>query len=274
MIVIPVLNVKSFKAIAFYLIALSSFTIAHASGELPQPTISVTGAAEVRAVPDEAVLTFSIESREVDLSSAVKDNDERISAVTAFLKESKIEAKDIRTEIIRIRPIFERVQSVGKGNAFQMPAQQVNAPGLAPGTAAQKKDKIKPIGYTARRSLSITIKDLKSFEDIYRGLIGKGVNDVGGIQFRTTELRKYRDEARLKAVKAAREKAEAMATELGATLSSVQTITENGTTGHSRMFQNSISPFGESSSNSSIATGVIEINASVHVVFRLGDTSL
>ncbi len=272
---IPVLNVKSFKTIAFFLIALSSFTIAHGNEELPQPTISVTGVAEVRAVPDEAVLTFSIESREADLNSAVKDNDDRISAVTAFLKESKIEAKDIRTEIIKIRPIFEKVQSGWQGKAMQMPAQQANAPALAARPAAKKKDRIKPIGYTARRSLSITIKDLKSFEDVYRGLIAKGVNDVGGIQFRTTELRKHRDEARLKAVKAAREKAEAMATELGATLSSVQAITENGSPGRTTMFQNSISRVGIfDESDSSIATGVIEITASVHVVFRLGNTEL
>ena len=79
----------------------------------------------------------------------------------------------------------------------------------------------------------------------------------------------------MKAVKAAREKAEAMATELGATLSSVQAITENGTPGRTPMFQNSISPAGIfDESDSSIATGVIEINASVHVVFRLGNTEL
>ena len=103
----------------------------------------------------------------------------------------------------------------------------------------------------------------------------QGVNDVGGIQFRTTELRKHRDAARLQAVKAAREKAEAMAGELGATLSSVQTITENNTPARSSFLQNSISPADVfSESNSSIAAGVIEIKASVHVVFRLGKTEL
>ena len=135
--------------------------------------------------------------------------------------------------------------------------------------------KAKPIGYAARRSLSITIKDLKSFEDIYRGLIGKGVNDVGGIQFRTTELRKHRDAARLQAVKAAREKATAMAGELGATLSSVQTVTESNTPVRSSFIQNSISPVDVfSESNSSVAAGVIEIQARVHVVFRLSNTEL
>ena len=40
------------------------------------PTISVSGAAEVRVIPDHAVLRFSIDSRAVELAVAVADNDE------------------------------------------------------------------------------------------------------------------------------------------------------------------------------------------------------
>ena len=226
-------------------------------------------------MPDKAVLTFSIGSRDADLSIAVKDNDDRIKAVIAFLKESKIEAEDIRTEVITIRPVFEQSQSGWKGPSAQLP-NPLGSSNAAPRIAASPGDKMaKVIGYTARRSLSVTIKDLKSFEDVYGGLIGKGVNDVGGIQFRTTELRKHRDAARLQAVKAAREKATAMAGELGATLSSVQTVTESNTPVRSSFIQNSISPVDVfSESNSSVAAGVIEIQARVHVVFRLSNTEL
>ena len=278
--------VKSLNACALCAISITllSFTKVHANDEPTHPTISVTGNAEVRVVPDEAVLTFSIESHDADLNAVAKDNDDRIKAVTAFLKESKIDAKDIRTEVITIRPIFERAKNVWKGQVPTPVFPQFNNAGLLPAVPQplakppQPRDKMakaKPIGYAARRSLSITIKDLKSFEDIYRGLIGKGVNDVGGIQFRTTELRKHRDAARLQAVKAAREKATAMAGELGATLSSVQTVTESNTPVRSSFIQNSISPVDVfSESNSSVAAGVIEIQARVHVVFRLSNTEL
>ena len=79
---------KSLNACALYVIAivLLSFTKVHANDEPTQPMISVTGNAEVRVVPDEAVLTFSIDSRDKDLNAVVKDNDDRIKAVTAFLK--------------------------------------------------------------------------------------------------------------------------------------------------------------------------------------------
>jgi len=253
-------------------LTLVVFSQGYVCADEPEPpTITVTGKAEVRVVPDEGVLTFSIESREKALDAAVKDNDEKIKSVTEFLLASKIEPKHIRTQVISIRPIFEQADKVQwKGQV----AQQMPIPNAAPAPRGNDKpDLIKPIGYTARRGLSVTITDLKSFEKIYRGLVERGVNDVGGIQFRTTELRKHRDEARRKAVRAAMEKAAAMAGELGATVAAVQTVTEDTGSRYSNyLSQNvfsSVTP--DSESGSSVPAGMIEINASVRIVFRLGD---
>ena len=46
-------------------------------------------------------------------------------------------------------------------------------------------------------------------------MLQAGATYIHGVDFRTTELRKYRDQARALAIKAAREKAEALARELG-----------------------------------------------------------
>jgi len=59
------------------------------------------------------------------------------------------------------------------------------------------------------------------------GLITNGVNNVQGIDFRTTELRKYRDQARALAIRAAREKAEAMVGDLGVKVGKPISITVN-----------------------------------------------
>ncbi len=237
--------------------------------------ISVSGSAEVKVEPDEAVLTFSVESREEKLDAAVTDNDSKIKSVIEYLKASKVESKNIRTQVISIQPIFES-NSPWKGQAYPSPLAPriVSSVPPAGNNAGNKKPKIKPIGFSARRQLSITITDLAAFEGIYRGLIERGVNDVGGVQFHTTELRKYRDQARLKAIRAAREKAEAMAGELGATLASVHSINEGGITGWQPMLQNSVSVAGGSGSSGTLAAGLIEINANVSVVFVLGETEL
>lgn len=244
--------------------------------DLQPPTITVTGTAEVRVIPDEAVLTFSIESREKELDAAVKDNNSKIKAVTEFLVSSKVDSKDISLQVISIRPIMDQAEkSAWKGQVAQqqLPLPTNVAPPRVP-PAGDKKDLIKPVGYTARRGLSVTIADLNSFETIYQGLIERGVNDVGGIQFRTTELRKHRDLARQKAIRAAMEKAAAMAGELGAAVAGVQTVTEEGGSRYpnylgQNSFSNSITP--GDSANGGLA-GVIKINAGVRVVFRLKNT--
>lgn len=274
-----------FSILVFNLVVLTAFGLLQTNqcfgkDDDTRPKISVSGTAKIQVKPDQAVFTFSIESREKKLDEAVDDNDAKVKSVIEFLEKSKVESKDISTQVILIRPIFENKGLWGK---IAVPQAHFNAPiapnaprrPLAAPPAADKKDKIKPIGYTARRQLEITISNLESFEKIYRGLIERGVNDVSGISFRTTELRKHRDAARLNATQAAREKAEAMAGQLGAKLASVHSINERFSGGWRPPIQNSISAFeANTRPTSSVASGQIEINATVDVVFILSDTEL
>ena len=50
------------------------------------PTISVTGAAEIKVAPDRAILRFAIISKEKVLDEAASKNDKIVSDVTDFLK--------------------------------------------------------------------------------------------------------------------------------------------------------------------------------------------
>ncbi|MFK7768341.1 MAG: SIMPL domain-containing protein [Mariniblastus sp.] len=269
--------IQNLKTLRSQLLIIGLILLVQANSKADEsktPTITVTGKAEVRVAPDEAVLTFTIESRETELDAAVKDNDEKIKSVTEFLKGSKVEPKNIRTRVISIRPIFEDNAKYGYQSKLPFQTAQTNVPLAKPVDPAKKKSPLKPIGYTASRQLSVTITNLDSFEDVYRGLIERGVNNVGGIEFRTSELRKYRDEARLKAVRAAREKATAMAGELGATLAAVQTITEDNGNRYSNFSMQNVSVPSISRGSSSIASGTIEITASVRIVFELGNNKL
>jgi hypothetical protein len=123
------------------------------------------------------------------------------------------------------------------------------------------------------------------FEDFLTSVLNTGVNYVQGIEFRTTELRKYRDEARALAIRAAREKADALAVELGQKAGKPQTIQEHQSSWWSgygawwggrwgnAMTQNTVqeyqgTPLGL---DSSVAPGQISIRASVAVTFDLTD---
>ena len=227
-----------------------------------ESTIDVSGSAEIYAIPDEVLVSASIDSRGKSVIEASDQNDRLVQSVMEYLKKSGIEERHIRTEYLSLRPEFP-------------PATQSYSPmaGSVPSSVTpQKVDALKPIGYSAVRSFSIVIRDVAKFESVYKGMLQLGVNRIDGVQFRTSKLRKYRDEARLEAVKAAKEKATAMATELGVSLSGVKLIEEHSMR-HSPFMASNAQVAIPMDSESSSGGGEITIAANVRVVFLVSNSS-
>lgn len=223
--------------------------------ELAQPgVITVTGEAEVRVVPDEVILTLGVETWDEYLKSAKSQNDERVKEVLRIAQAYGVEARHIQTDHISIEPRYE-----------------------------DNYEKKNLIGFFVRKTIVITLKDISKFDDLLTSVIDADVNYVHRIQFRTTELRKYRDEARALAIKAAQEKANALAGELGQSVGRPRTINEEqadwwswynswwGAGWGNNMSQNVIQEAGGSSSTTddgTIAPGEITVNARVSVSFE------
>jgi uncharacterized protein len=245
-----------------------------------EPTITVSGDAEVRAIPDEVIITAGILTRAKTVSAASEENDAKVKALREFLKKQGIDDKYISTTYMQISPIErrEKNQSYSKGMAqVQLPpnSNPINDPFSAAPDGSDELTVPQPVGYQVSRTYSITVSDVTKFEGIYKGIVNQGINMVSNVEFRTSQLRKYRDQARLMAVRAAREKATEMAEALGAKLASVRTIQEQGNTGYrySNYQARSDDPFGASETSSEIP-GQISITASVQVVFVLKEAEL
>jgi uncharacterized protein len=241
-----------------------------------EPSITVSGMAEVLVVPDQVVLTAGVESRAKSVADACSDNDSKIREIIEFLKKSGIEEQYIHTEYVSIEPIMRSSERFREKGSYQTNANQ-SAPDVDPFDNTREQQIEQPVGYMASRQFAITLVDLTKFETIYKGLIERGINRVRGIEFRTSELRHHRDRVRLQAVRAAKEKAEAMSKELGARLASIRTISESPNVGHASYgMQNSISdPFGGAApAAEQFAVGQITVRAVVDIVFNLGDAEM
>ena len=164
------------------------------------PTISVSGTAEIRVVPDEVQLRLAVETRDPKLDEAVKQNDTRIAAVLKFLEGFR-----------HRRPRTCK------------PTSSKSSRGTTGTTTCSK---------SCRSSIlcggiwAIRLRKVAQFDAVLAGTLRNGVNYVLGIEFRTTELRKHRDVARQQAIRAAKEKATALAEELGSKVGKPQTINE------------------------------------------------
>lgn len=215
---------------------------------LPRRGISVTGDAEMKVAPDQVILTLAVETLDKDLLLAKKQNDDRVKKVLAVTSQFKIESKHVQTEQISIDP---RYSDYSSKRTFE--------------------------GYAVRKTIVICLKDLARFEDVLTELLKAGTNSVPGIEFQSTELRKHRDQARLMATKAAREKAVAIAGELGAKVGKPHSISENSVNvygsrgGYNMNAQNAVSEGSGAADTSStgFAPGQISIRASVTVDFDL-----
>lgn len=241
-------------------ILLSTIVLAFAAGaasaQTPAPrTISVNGNAEIRVVPDEVILSVGVETDAMDIARVKAENDSRIKAVVQAARNQGVAAEHVKTDFLDIQPRYRDYET-----------------------------RREFLGYLARRSLVITVRDMSKFESVLSGVLAAGANYVHGIEFRTTELRKHRDAARRLALIAAREKAEAMASALNATIGSPMTIQEGyggwwspysswwGPRYGGMMAQNVVQDSGGrgAAGDDAVVPGQISVTANVTVAFELG----
>jgi len=230
-------------AVAFFLLVV--FFCSACAGNKPEPRlITVTGEAEVRVAPDEAILTLGVETWDKDLGIAKRQNDERIKRIFALAKQYDVAPGNIRTENISIEPRYT-------GGDAQEGAQE----GFS--------------GYRVRKTIVLIVRDVSRVDSLLNSALGVGANYVSGVQFRTTKLREYRNQARALALKAAKEKAKMMAKELKQKVGRPYAIVEEQ---HERgmapnVIQGTSGSLGEA--DKIIAVGQISVNARVKVSFEL-----
>ena len=123
-------------------------------------------------------------------------------------------------------------------------------------------------------------------ESVLTGLLNSGVNYIHNVNFRTTELRKHRDQARDMAIKAAKEKVVAMTSGLGVKCGKPCSINANeyggwwnyssgsnwgGRNQGMNSFQNAVQNYNGSAevSGETLAVGQISVSATVNVSFLI-----
>jgi hypothetical protein len=207
------------------------------------PSISVSGTAEVKVAPDLVDIRLSVDVLNTVLETAHTLNEQKTAAVLKLLKELGVDEKDLQTDFVSIEPVYDR------GNESQA----------------------KPDRFRVQRNISCTLRDVKLLSPVLRGVLGQGVTQVYGLSFRSSELRKHRDQARVEAVQAAKEKAALLAGVLGGKTGRALKISESSPASprpYNAMF-NRVSETSSGASDGAVAAGQISISATVDVTFAL-----
>jgi uncharacterized protein YggE len=213
--------------------------LAVADDKVPPRTVTVTGTAEVKVVPDRAVIELGVEKEDPSASVAKHAEDATARRILASLRANGIDEKDIQTTYLSLQPRVNYRKGIRISSYFQ-----------------------------AEQTMSVTVRDLAKLDALLESLIKAGGNRIDSIHYETTDSRKYRDQARELAVKAAREKAEALAKALGQEIGKATSIEE--TSEPVDMYANlSLTTRSRGVAEPSLAPGQQSISASVTVSFDL-----
>jgi uncharacterized protein YggE len=240
--------------ILVFVIALTASS-ARAQNAVDRPLITVTGQAEMRVPPDEVVFTLEVVSVEKDVLAAKKNTDESVKQVFALAKDNKVNTDDVQTSYISVEPKY-------------------NTDDLEYGEERRGVKRVF-IGYAVSKTIAIRLKDISRFDPLLSDVLKAGVTKVSNVEFRDSQIRKHRDQARAMAIRAAQEKANLLAREIGQTIGPAHSITEGVANRYpsQSMMQNSTSvisgDLSAAESESAIAPGLISVTAQVTVSFQL-----
>lgn len=207
--------------------------------QTPIPQVTVQGEGIIKVKPDMATITIGVNNEGNDAKEVKKENDKATDAVIKYLKKAGIDAKDYQTERVYLNRNYDY-------------------------------DK-KKYYYKASQTISVKLKDLSKYDDLITGLTEAGVNNIQGVNFESSEQKKYEVQARIEAMLDAKKKAEDYASAIGQSIGAAMMINESGSsyTPPVRMAMAMSAEMDAMGSRETLAVGEIEVRAKVTVGFAL-----
>ncbi|MDD5071571.1 MAG: SIMPL domain-containing protein [Patescibacteria group bacterium] len=162
-------------------------------------SITVTGEGEVIGVPDIAKIWLGYRIEKKTVAEAQKDNTDKMNAVIKKLKDDfKIDAKDIKTVNYSIYPQYDWSKGI---QLFR--------------------------GYEVNQNLEIKVREMEKVSQILDAAGGLGLNQIGNLSFEVDDEESLKQEARIKAIEAAKAKAENLAKVAGVKLGRIINFSES-----------------------------------------------
>jgi uncharacterized protein YggE len=184
-------------------------------------TINVSGHGEVLAVPDIATFTFSVVSDKSTVADAQADATAKANAITDYLTGAGISKNDIQTTDYSVSPQYDYQTAVCPQPAIYNSSGAGSAIYCPPGKQVLK-------GYEVRQTTTVKVRDTSKAGDLLTGVGGKGATEVSGLTFTFDNPDAVQAQARDKAIADAKQKAQALAQQLGVSLVRIVSYNESG----------------------------------------------
>jgi uncharacterized protein YggE len=228
------------------LLALAAVPAAAVAQITPMQAISgtrldVVATGEVTRVPDIVRIGAGVVTTAPTASGALQENARRMDSVRAALRRAGVAERDIQTSQLNLHPDYRHD---GGGNQPQL------------------------IGYRATNEVTVRFRDIANTGKILDALVAQGANQIHGPMLGIDKPEGALDEARTKALTAARARAELYARATGKRVGRILLISEGGGgMGPMPMYRgDAITVTG---SKTEISPGEQSLSVTLHVSFEL-----
>lgn len=167
-------------------------------------TITVTGEAEVSAVPDIATVTITVRESASTVPAAQEKVEAKVIAAINSLANLGVEEKDRKTLYYNVAPKYEYTSGGGYATNPRI------------------------VGYEASQTVEIKVRNIDAAGDVIGALGGANITEIQGPTFTVENPDKLTAEAKEEAIEKAREKALATARALRTDLGEVIQFSEDG----------------------------------------------
>lgn len=203
------------------------------------PQISVSGEGKVKVAPDQVVINLGVQNTGKDAAEVKKLNDETVDKVVKYIKKFGIPTSDFQTTNVSLYKSYDYEK---KKHNFQ-----------------------------ASQTITITLKDIKKYDELMMGLVERGINNINGVEFKSSKIEEHKVTARKQAVLDAKKKAEDFVSVLNQKVGKAIMITDNSQPIYQPPMYRNVMMKAEAMDAipETLAIGEIEIITNVNVSFLL-----
>lgn len=221
----------------------------------PNRIISFTEEGKIVAKPDIAEISFSVITQKAEAAAVQAESNQKMQKIIDFVKEQGIAEEDIQTTNYNLNPQYDYHWCL------------VDAP-----TASSRRCSPKIIGYELTQTVAVKIRDFDTINTIVGGLSEAGANQISDISFTIDDPGAYKNQARIKALKAIEQRARVLSRETSLELGRIVGISESGALPISAVFarnQKVGADLEETAVPAPIAIGVQEISVTLTVSYEI-----
>ncbi|HEX5999852.1 MAG TPA: SIMPL domain-containing protein [Hyphomicrobiaceae bacterium] len=206
-------------------------------------TVSLTATGWVVTEPDTTQISVGVLIEAETAHAALAQADTTMKHIVAGLKEAGLAARDMQPGELKVKPRYKH---------------------------SEDHDEDTVDGYRAASSMSVTVRDASRIGAILKLATARGANHIARVHFGVAELPRLQDDARRRAMEAARQRGELYAQAAGARLGPVLSIAEHDEAYPSGMGSYSMARFGGTGEGpSALEMGTRRIGVQVQVVYAL-----